>query len=167
MEGMLHWPVRRGPLEWALLPYRRYAQFSGRSQRAEYWWFTALFALVILLAAGLVWMSGVDVPALFVQKGPVRAELVFVNPFADVVIGLSGIFFAGSLLPSLAVSIRRLHDIERSGWWYLGNTIASALPVIGILFKGLYIGYMCRDGTVGPNKYGADPKDRREIDLFA
>ena len=163
----MDWPTRRSPLDWALLPYRRYARFSGRSQRAEYWWFTALFAFAFVGATVLVWLAGVDVPALLIQKEPIRVDQLFINPLVDVVIGVFGAFFVGSLVPSLAVSIHRLHDIERSGWWYLGNTIASALPVVGIFFKGVYIAYMCRDGTIGPNRYGPDPKDRREVDLFA
>lgn len=163
----MDWPVRRNPLDWALLPYQRYAQFRGRSQRAEYWWFTALFALACIMAGILSWVAGIDLPGLLVQKGPIRSEQVFVNPVASAVVGIFALFCVASLIPSLAVSIRRLHDIERSGWWYVGNTIASALPVIGIIFKMIYIAYMCRDGTIGPNRYGPDPKDRREIDLFA
>jgi len=164
---MMDWPVRRSPVDWALLPYRRYAQFSGRSQRAEYWWFTALFMLAFVVTTALAWLAGVNIPAMLIQKEPIRIDQLFINPLADMVIGVFAVFFVGSLVPSLAVSIRRLHDIERSGWWYLGNTIASALPVIGIFFKGVYIAYMCRDGTIGSNHYGPDPKDRREIDLFS
>lgn len=163
----MDWPVRRSPVDWALLPYRRYAQFSGRSQRAEYWWFTALFTLAFVVTMALAWLAGVNIPAMLIQKEPIRTDQLFINPLADMVIGVFAVFFVGSLVPSLAVSIRRLHDIERSGWWYLGNTIASALPVIGIFFKGVYIAYMCRDGTIGSNRYGPDPKDRREIDLFS
>jgi uncharacterized membrane protein YhaH (DUF805 family) len=164
---MTDWPVRRSPLDWALLPYRRYAEFSGRSTRSEYWWFTALFALVIAVTSVLVWLAGVNIAALVSQQDPVRAEQVFVNPLASLIVALFSLYFIGSLVPSLALAIRRLHDIGFSGWWYLGNTVASALPVVGIVFKGIYIGYMCRDGMIGPNRFGPDPKARQEIDLFA
>ena len=87
--------VERGPIEWALLPVKRYAQFSGRSSRAEYWWFTLAFLLVGFLFDAADWAVGSD-------------------------IGLFGLAYSlAFIVPSLAVSVRRLHDIGRSGWWFL------------------------------------------------
>jgi uncharacterized membrane protein YhaH (DUF805 family) len=87
------------------------------------------------MAVSLFSVAGIDLPGLLVQRGPIWFEQIFINPMADAVVGIFALFFVASLLPSLALSIRRLHDIELNGWWYLGNTVASALPLIGIIFK--------------------------------
>lgn len=155
------------PLAYMILPYRRFAEFSGRSCRAEYWWFTLFSAVIYAVFAAMAYLAGIDVIGIFEQDGPVAAKQILVGPAAIAAIALAALFFCVSLLPSLAVAIRRLHDIGYSGWWYLGNLIASSLPVVGVLFKGLYIGVMCRRGTRGPNRFGADPLAGYEIDLFA
>jgi uncharacterized membrane protein YhaH (DUF805 family) len=57
----------------------------------------------------------------------------------------------GTLLPHLAVSVRRLHDVNRSGWWYLFGLV----PLLGTI---VLLVWFCTDGTRGPNSFGADPK---------
>ena len=64
---------------------------------------------------------------------------------------LGGLFALAILLPSIAVAVRRLHDVDRSGWWYL----LVLIPVIGGLV--LIFGFFIHRGTVGPNRFGADP----------
>ena len=109
--------------------FRRYAQFDGRSGRPEYWWFF-LFNLLMQGATGLV-----DA-ALFG-----RDSLGLIN----------GLYSLAVLLPGLAVGVRRLHDIDRSGWWLL----VSFVPVIGIV---MLIIWFCRPGDAGPNRFGAPPE---------
>ncbi|MDO8989037.1 MAG: DUF805 domain-containing protein [Sideroxyarcus sp.] len=62
-----------------------------------------------------------------------------------------GVYMLAVLIPSIAVSVRRLHDVDRSGWWLL----IAAVPVVGIVF--LY--FMLQDGMPGANRYGFNPKD--------
>ncbi len=125
--------MTRSPLQWALLPLQRYAQFNGRSPRAEYWWF-ALFNVAISMALTII-----DI------------VLVGFETVMEYSIGpLSGAAALVLLLPSLAVSFRRLHDLGRSAWWLL----LGLVPFIGALV--LLYWYVQR-GTPGPNRFGEDP----------
>jgi uncharacterized membrane protein YhaH (DUF805 family) len=105
-----------------------YRDFSGRAVRSEYW-FWALFAVIGEFVAG-----SVDV-AIF--------------PYSAVISPLEGVFSLVILLPSLALSVRRLHDIDRSGLWAL-------LLLTGFGFFVLIYWAAIR-GTPGPNRFGADP----------
>jgi uncharacterized membrane protein YhaH (DUF805 family) len=101
------------PIEWALRPFKRYAEFSGRAPRAEYWWYV-LAVGVTGLVLGLI-----DVLVL--------RRLIYGN------YGPLGLVFTlGILVPGLAVLVRRLHDIDRSGWWALVKAPSYGL----ILWKG-------------------------------
>jgi len=116
---------REGTVEWYLKALTNYVGFGGRARRREYWMF-ALFNLII--AFGLA--------------------------FVDVVAGtgvLSLLYGLGVFLPSLAVSVRRLHDVSKSGWWLL----ICLIPLIGALVL-LY--FAVSDGSPGENSYGPSPK---------
>jgi uncharacterized membrane protein YhaH (DUF805 family) len=133
-------------MEWMLLPYKRYADFSGRSSRKEFWMFV-LFLVIVTLA--LVSAAVIVSPHGAKNHG---AGLVF---FAAL-----GLFWLGSLVPYIAVHVRRFHDQDRSGWFYL----LGAIPYIGgavILF------FMVRPGTPGPNRFADDPLDRGLIAVFS
>ena len=105
--------------------FRNYATFSGRATRSEFWYWT-LFAVLASAAAGII--DGVLFPQ-FGLFGPLISLLL--------------------LLPGVAVSVRRLHDLDRSGWWLL-------LTVTGIGIVLLLI-WDCMRGTPGPNRFGPDP----------
>ena len=132
-------------MDWMLMPYRRYADFNGRSQRKEYWMFLLLFLIVyavtftIMLAGGL---GGSEPGPLFWLGG----ALLF-------------IFVIGSFIPSIAVQVRRFHDQDKSGWFVLLNFI----PYIGGI---IVLVFMCLEGTRGPNRFGPDPKDPVGADVF-
>ncbi len=112
--------------------FRRYVDFTGRSGRAEYWWFYLFLSLFFLAFYLLEIIVG----------GPT-------SPVYPLISALSGLAWLGIVLPYLAVSVRRLHDTNRSGWWYLISfTIVGLIPLI--------IWY-CTPGTIGDNQYGADP----------
>jgi uncharacterized membrane protein YhaH (DUF805 family) len=110
--------------------FRRYVDFKGRSTRAEYWWFS-LFTMV-----------GTFITAI--------ADLVASgNPFGTTGL-IEGLFHLSTLLPSLAVGARRLHDINRSAWWLL-----LYLTIVGII---LLIIWAIQQGDKGDNEYGSDPR---------
>lgn len=115
----------------------KYATFSGRSPRSEYWWW--MLALILLML-----VLGVIDGALL---APIMGYERF-SPEAGQPISL--LVSLALLLPSLAVSVRRLHDIDRSGWWYL----LSLIPVIGTLVL-LY--WYLQPGTSGDNQFGPEP----------
>lgn len=123
-------------MEWALMPYRRYFDFSGRSRRKEYWLFAAfIFVVEVVLQA------------LFISGGN---PFTGVSPLFWLVLVLLCLFVLASFIPSLAVSVRRLHDQDRSGWFLL----LLLIPFLGGL---IILAMMCLPGTHGPNRFGADP----------
>jgi uncharacterized membrane protein YhaH (DUF805 family) len=121
-------------MEWATLPLKRYAQFTGRARRKEYWSFFLLI-LAAYIVAGIV--DGILGMSTLV--GGVYGPLTL----------LTALFF---FIPSLAVGVRRLHDTNRSGWWIL----IGFIPLIGAL---VLIYFFILEGTRGPNQYGPDPKE--------
>ncbi|NLI72319.1 MAG: DUF805 domain-containing protein [Bacteroidales bacterium] len=123
-------------MSWLTLALKKYAQFHGRSRRREFWMF-ALFCIIVYTVAmildnalGITYeLLGQDV-----SYGPIYS-----------IVGLA------LLVPSLAVGVRRLHDIDKSGWYILVNLI----PIIGNIW---FIVMMITEGTKGDNQYGPDPK---------
>lgn len=106
---------------------RKYVDFSGRARRAEYWWF-GLFEVLVLILAEIVDYA--------VASGPgVLTILVTLCLF----------------LPSLAVSVRRLHDTGRAGWWVLINFVPIVGPIVLLVF-------VLSDGDYAENQYGPSPK---------
>ena len=105
-------------MNWYLEVLKKYVQFSGRARRKEYWYF-ALFSLIIsiiLYIAGNAMGSGV----------------------------LYSLYSLGVLIPSIAVGVRRMHDVDKSGWFII-------IPIYNLILA-------CTNGTSGPNEYGPDPK---------
>lgn len=137
-------------MEWMLMPYRRYADFSGRSCRREYWMFTLLSVLIAFGAAGLMFAGGL---------GTAEGDR---NPGIAFWIGgaLITIWVLGSIIPSIAVQVRRFHDQDRSGWMIL----LGFIPYVGSIIVFVF---MCLRGTHGPNRYGPDPLDPSNIDVFS
>jgi uncharacterized membrane protein YhaH (DUF805 family) len=120
-------------MDWFLTVLKRYAEFNGRSRRKEYWMFTLYNSVifVVLYLAGLLTM----------MKGSIAA-VFFV---------LAIVYWLAVLVPSLAVSIRRLHDIDKSGWFLL----VGFIPLVGGIVLLIFV---CLDGTPGDNRFGPNPK---------
>jgi len=127
-------------MDWMLMPLRRYAEFSGRSRRKEYWMF-ALLNVLIALFVGLVTL------VMAVSVSSESAMMVVVTPVLILWFLLSLVF----IIPGLAVTIRRLHDIDKSGWTILLALIPLVGPIVLLVFY-------CTEGTPGPNRFGPDPK---------
>jgi uncharacterized membrane protein YhaH (DUF805 family) len=106
------------------LGFSNYVNFSGRACRSEYWYWV-LFGFI-----GGAACEGFDV-----RFGT--------SPF------IAYIFFMATFLPLVSVGIRRLHDLDRSGWWYL----LFLIPLVGWI---ILIFWFCTKGTDGPNRFGAD-----------
>jgi len=120
--------------------FSKYVTFSGRATRPEFWWF-ALFVF-----AGQIVLSMVDS---FLFGTTTTTEYGF-EASTDTPI-LSGIFALATLLPMISVAVRRLHDTDRTGWWYW----IALVPLVGII---LLIVWWATEGTRGANRYGPDPK---------
>jgi uncharacterized membrane protein YhaH (DUF805 family) len=138
-------------MEWMILPYKRYADFSGRSRRREFWMFTLFYSLVLvaMLFAFVAASGPFNDAAGTADSGAVSATFV---------IALL-VFWLGSLIPGLAVQVRRFHDQGNSGWLVLLNLI----PYLGSF---IVLILMCIDGTRGDNSYGPDPKGRSPAGVF-
>jgi uncharacterized membrane protein YhaH (DUF805 family) len=128
--------------------FSRYVDFQGRSRRSEYWW-VALFN-VIVFGVGAV---------LAVVVGGLDFETGEMGPAGYAIVGLLLLYSLGIIVPSIALFVRRLHDINQTGWIYLGLVILGFVPLIGLLASIAQIVIACIPGTVGPNKYGPDPKN--------
>ena len=132
-------------MKWYLKVMRdNYANFSGRARRKEYWMFTLFFFLItvviyFLFALLAFFMAGDLINLMNIEWVPV-------------VLGFSTIiYFLIHLIPSIAVTVRRLHDTGKSGWLYL----LTIIPYIGSLI--IFI-FTVIEGDKGDNKYGPDPK---------
>jgi uncharacterized membrane protein YhaH (DUF805 family) len=112
-------------MQWYIKVLKNYVNFTGRARRQEYWMFT-LFSVIISLVLSFV-ESMVGAPGI-----------------------LTMIYSLAVLLPSLGVVVRRLHDIGKSGWWFL----ISFIPLIGAIWL---IVLLCQDSKED-NQYGVNPK---------
>jgi len=142
-------------MEWMFMPLRRYAEFSGRSRRKEYWmWF--LFNLVVTAILYSIMLASAG-PAIMEAQ---RAAHMGLEPAAPSAGSMTGMGIAGILVfiyalavfvPNLAVMVRRLHDQDKTGWLVLLILVPAIGPLILLVF-------MLMEGTRGDNKYGPDPK---------
>lgn len=114
--------------------FSKYATFSGRAARPEYWWWV-LFAVVVNIFTNTI-------------DAYVIAPALGLPPFGEESAQpLSLVTALALLLPGLAVTVRRLHDIDRSGWWFL----IALIPIIGLL---VLIYWWVQPGTEGENRFG-------------
>jgi len=107
--------------EWYIATLQKYVEFSGRSRRKEFWIFTLVNFAISVILAVL----GLDF--------------------------ISTLFGLAVLLPGIGVSIRRLHDIGKTGWWLL----IAFIPLVGLI---VLIYFYVQEGDAGPNEYGPNPK---------
>jgi uncharacterized membrane protein YhaH (DUF805 family) len=121
------------PFDYMKLPLQRYADFSGRSRRMEYWMF-------------VVGVIGASVVAMLIDNVIGMGQLV-----AGVYGPLYTLVALGTIVPSLACMVRRLHDQDKSGWFAL----LVLIPILGGL---VILVFMFLEGTKGENQYGPDPK---------
>jgi uncharacterized membrane protein YhaH (DUF805 family) len=118
-------------MNYYLSALKKYAVFNGRARRKEYWMFNLIAAIVCAV------LSGID---------------FYFNLYAIQDIGiLSTIYSLFVFLPSLAVSARRLHDTNRSGWWML----IGIIPILGGI---VLLVFLCQDSNTSENKFGFSPK---------
>ena len=119
-------------MSWYLQALKKYAVFGGRSRRMEYWYFV-LFNIIVSIVLGVI-------DGLLGTSGSYAGAGL-----------LSGIYGLAVLIPSLAVTVRRLHDTDRTGWWIL----IALVPLIGVI---VLLVFALLEGTPGNNQYGPNPK---------
>ncbi len=112
---------------------KNYVNFQGRASRSEYWWFMLFWTICYVITIVIDGIIGIQV--------------------------VSSLFALGLGLPTIGLAIRRLHDLDRSGWWYL----ICLVPVVGGLVL-LY--FFVTKGTEGDNRFGADPLGGVDAEVF-
>jgi uncharacterized membrane protein YhaH (DUF805 family) len=118
-------------VNWYLEVLKKYAVFSGRASRREYWWFAlfnAIFAIAAMIIDNVLGLAMRDV-----GYGPLYI-----------------LYVLGTLLPGIAVGVRRLHDIGKSGWYMF----VSLIPCVGGI---ILLVFFVTQGDMGENEYGPDP----------
>ena len=158
------------PVDWAKRPIQKYADFSGRAPRPEYWW----FVLAVIIAYVIV---------------SIIESILGINRMVGGIYGpLTVLLMLGTFIPSIAVGVRRLHDTNRSGWWLLlplvpyclamvlggaamvsaarggssagmmaGAGIAGIFMLVGAVGAVVLLIFYCMPGTPGDNRYGPNP----------
>src|SRR5438552_3041251 len=111
-------------MKWYLLVLKKYGVLNGRARRSEYWYFT-LFSVLISITLSLI-------------------DIAMNTEYIEVIYSLA------VLVPSIAVGVRRMHDVNKSGWFLL-------IPIYNLILA-------CTNGTEGANKYGTDPKRSELLD---
>lgn len=126
-------------MKYYVLAMKRYAQFSGRADRSEYWYFF-LFNILFLIGAMLL-------------------DNILGFNYPNVPYGiLYSVYALASLLPGLAAAVRRLHDVNKSGWYIL----VALIPLVGSIWL---LVLLASKGTHGENKYGPDPSGEATFDF--
>ncbi len=183
-------------MHWMLMPLRRYADFTGRSRRTEYWMFV-LFQLLVYGALFVLFFGLLGTA--FTMNNQSGAAAGIIGFIGLMLVGF--VIWLALLVPSLAVTVRRLHDTNRSGWWFGGyllanfgfNIVSGAMlttlgqsasspeqmmmamgGLVGLFGIAMFVYaitllvFFCLDGTPGPNRYGPDPKGRADAgNIFA
>lgn len=125
-------------LDWMLMPYKRYADFSGRSRRKEFWLFQ-LFVFIVYFVLMIVAGMGMSSMTVDPETGAVSG-----GGLSSVMSIVVLLFWVATIIPLIAVQVRRCHDQDKSGWFIL-------VPIYGFVL-------MFIEGTRGPNRFGPDPK---------
>jgi uncharacterized membrane protein YhaH (DUF805 family) len=122
--------------------FSKYATFSGRARRAEYWWYYLAMGIVGTVLSAII--MPIAISSIDTTTGEIGAG--YFGAMAPLsIVGLA------VLLPTLAVTVRRLHDTGRSGFWIFISFVPLAGPIILLVF-------LATEGTPGENQYGPNPK---------
>lgn len=124
-------------MSWYFEAWKKYAVFSGRARRKEYWTFYLInTAITSLLGVLMVYLRSKESPP---NGADALATVLYYG------------FILAILLPNIAVTVRRLHDTGRSGWWLL----ISLVPLIGVI---VLVVFLLEDSQPNENQYGPNPK---------
>jgi uncharacterized membrane protein YhaH (DUF805 family) len=137
----------------------KYATFSGRAPRSEYWWFYLAFLIFMVILVGV--FGGI---AGGLGAFDATGEMSTGGIVTMIVVGIA---YLALIIPFIAVTVRRFHDYNLSGWWVLAAFLLSAVPVLGLAVGIGMIVICCLKGTQGPNKFGPDPLGAGDAEIFS
>ncbi|WP_264212308.1 DUF805 domain-containing protein [Leisingera thetidis] len=137
---------------------KKYATFSGRASRSEYWFSFLFVMLVECVLFGVVVAFGAMA---YTTTGELSGA-------AAGAVGVLIVFFLAAIIPMISVTIRRLHDRNMSGWWYLGFVVVGMVPYVGIIVSIAFLVIFALKGTDGDNRFGPDPlRGSASAEVFA
>lgn len=123
-------------MNWYIKVLKDYANFSGRARRKEYW----MIGLINGIVCGIIF-------ALALISGSAIINIILI------------LYVLAIVIPCMALTARRLHDTEHSGWFYFVSFIPLVGPIILLI-------YLCKAGSTGANRYGADPKAEQPASII-
>ena len=134
-------------MEAVQLAFKNYVNFQGRARPSHFWWY---FLFIVICGIVCMFLDGAlgltSHTSSYAQSGYSASA-----SYSSGIGPIYGLFALATFLPSLAVQFRRLHDTDRSAWWIL----IALIPFVGGI---VLIVFLAQSGTVGPNKFGPDPK---------
>ena len=132
-------------MDWYLkVMQNHYADFSGRARRKEYWMFTLIYILIMCMAMVLDNILGLQLSV----DGGMGYDIDMPYGYIYILTALA------HFIPGLAVSVRRLHDCDKSGWLLL----LAIVPFVNLIGAFVILYFYCKNGTSGENQFGLDPK---------
>jgi len=133
----------------------KYAQFGGRASRSEFWYFV-LFNLIISIVLGILdGTLGTSYTYTTMSNTMAGATTEIASASMTQTIGyIQSLYSLAVLIPSIAVSIRRLHDTDRSGWWLL----LGVIPIVNFIGIFVLLFFYVQDSQAGDNRFGPNPK---------
>jgi len=145
-------------MSWFISALKKYAVFKGRASRKEFWLFILFYIIFGFVASVIDRLIGFT---------PYRSDMMYGMNFGIVYM----LYFLATIVPFIAVTIRRLHDTNRSGFWivlYFLSMILPVVPIIGFILGLIALIYLlvllCLEGTPGPNNYGPDPREEVAVE---
>lgn len=139
--------------------FSKYADFRTRSRRSEFWWmmlFNALLNVVLSGAAVSSLMGAV------LSGGDLWSAVAGIGGFSLILLVLMSVYGLVCIIPMLALSVRRLHDLGYSGWYYLIVLVGLCIPFLSFIVGIGWIVVCCLDSKPETNKWGPSPKYRTE-----
>lgn len=128
--------------------FSKYAVFNGRARRSEFWWYTLVVGIVMNVLYFALVVPQMTAAVQAAAADPTATAAPATGGPGAIIVSLVALAI---FLPSLGVTIRRLHDTDRSGFWYF----LQLIPLVGGI---ILLVFLAQAGTPGPNKFGEDPK---------
>lgn len=152
-------------MHWMILPFQRYFDFTGRSRRMEYWMFTLLWVIVTIVLFVLFIFDFISLMAdLDRPSAPSSDPFGGLGVLSWIALIAWSLFALIAFIPGLALSVRRFHDVGMSGWVYVALYVGSI--IFGIVGLAILV-ITLLPSAEGSNKWGPNPKDPYDEDVFA
>lgn len=135
-------------MDWYLKVLKEYAKFTGRARRKEFWMFTLFHSIFIILLAILLSFTSANTNSYDYETDSYSTGD---NTSFYITAGLLVVYILATFLPTVALTVRRLHDTGKSGWWYF----ISFIPYIGSFILLIMV---CMEGEAKTNNWGHNPK---------